>query len=348
MLLDDSAKILGISAGQYVSKTSTLFEGTWALLLHLHFIFVCNQNSFEYKAQLFDVAPSSGAVTRESKDAVASTKQRLEGWYKKPQSELSSRSINIPQHSDVSKKVYSSIHVTKSIYSAIHDTLTLLLEQSVHCLFLSSPHDIVSGRFRNRVILQIFLEGTNMNQLDQGVFSTTQSSTASSRPPSSDNAASASGSVSTSLPPIINELTAFSDSESSSHNQQTDPITPAFDSTIHDSTNSSASTISASSPESLMLFSRGASTTSRRDSAQQRTPVKRSSLGSIDALRDQGNIKYLIDFIMLFIREDFKLNASNLFATRCILISITCISLIEHCLCCAGLLLYCYFAKAYI
>ncbi len=179
-----------------------------------------------------------------------------------------------------------------------------------------------------------------MNQLDQGIFSTTQSSTASSRPPSSDNAASALSTTSTFLPHTINELTAFSDTESSSHNQQTDPIPTAFDSTLLDSTSSSASNISASSPESLMLFSRSASMTSRRDSAQQRTPVKRSSLGSIDALRDQGNIKYLIDFIMLFIREDFKLNASNLFATRCILISITYISLIKHCLCCLVLLHY--------
>jgi hypothetical protein len=136
--------------------------------------------------------------------------------------------------------------------------------------------------------------------LDQGVFSTTQVSTpVSSRPPSSahyDNAAS--------------------DAESSSRNPQIEMA--AFDSTCLDSTSSSASNISSSSLENL-LFSRDVKTTSRREL----TSIKRASLGSIDALRDQGNIKYLIDFILLFIREDFKLNASNLFATRCVLILIT-------------------------
>jgi hypothetical protein len=44
--------------------------------------------------------------------------------------------------------------------------------------------------------------------------------------------------------------------------------------------------------------------------------MRASSLWSLDALRDQGRIRFLSDFLLMFIREDFKLNSSNLFASR--------------------------------
>ncbi len=329
MLLDDSAKITGITTGHISSQSCTLFEGTWSLLLHLHFILVCSQNSFEYKSHLFELPSGEGrrmsVTSKQSMDATANTKQVLENRY--------------------SKQAISETHLklqrnTKNVYTAIHCSLKLLLDQSMHCLFVSSTHDVLSCRYRNRVILQIFLEGTNMNQSDSSEFSfgSTQVSSASTRSLSSPVATvlKRSQSAFASVPSVSLEF--FVSDETNSL-----PSVPL--SLLSENSTSSDSVIPppfitpSSSEDSIqlvaneMMFSRGASVPDEKKSIHDSqsdslppllTPVMRpASLRSLETLCDQGNIKFLTDFMLMYIREDFRLNNSNLFASRLVVLLLT-------------------------
>jgi hypothetical protein len=325
LLCDDSARITGLTTDQNASKVCTLFEGTWSLLLHLHFVLVCSQNSFEYKSKIFELPMSSsstsgppikdadavqrrGSVTKQSQEAAANAKDILGRQYTK-------------QQGNTLLKLDDK--VVKNVYVAIHDSMKLLLEQSVHCLFSSSSHTVLSSRYRNRVILQIFLEGTNMNQSYPSEFCTTQAFVSPSRPMSApSDLSSSSKSGVASLPTRISYDFCVSDeTQSSSSNYAAESSrAPAM---LDTTSSSSSSTLLNKSDESApneMLFSRGAQTRSSKfDSLAplRALSMRSSSLCSLDTLRDQGNIRFLTDFLLMFIREDFNLNSSNLFATRC-------------------------------
>jgi hypothetical protein len=325
IFLDDSSKITGIATDQCFSKNCTLFEGMWSLLLHLHFILVCSQNSFEYKSHLFELSselPSGegrrGSITNRSKEVAANTKQKLESHYHKP-------------HGETHLKL-NSRETTKNVYTAIHCSLKLLLDQSVHCLFLSSSHDVLSCRYRNRVILQIFLEGTNMNQWDVSEFSSNsaQVSIASTLSLSSNTSADLikrNKSSFSSVPSVSYEF--FICDETQSLPNPTPSIlseaSTSLDASVpFPSTEPSLEAVTDIQPNEMM-FSRGtpkAAETSIRDDSSNPLPLRRApdfrpaSLRSLDTLIDQGNIKFLTDFVLMYIREDFRLNSSNMFASR--------------------------------
>lgn len=336
-LLDDSAKITGIATEQCLSKNCTLFEGTWSLLLHLHFILVCSQNSFEYKSHLFELSselPSSdarrGSITHKSKEVAANAKQKLENHYHKP-------------HGETHLKL-NSRETTKNVYTAIHCSLKLLLDQSVHCLFLSSSHDVLSCRYRNRVILQIFLEGTNMNQWDVSEFSSslTQVSIASTSSLSSHASVDLMKrtlSGSSSVPSVSYDF--FICDETKSLPNQTPSIVSEASTSLDTSMSSpSLEAVADIQPNSNeLMFSRGtqraANGTSIRDDLSNSLPLRRApdfrpmSLRSLDTLRDQGNIKFLTDFMLMYIREDFRLNSSNMFASRFVIVCFLALKIVH-------------------
>jgi hypothetical protein len=323
MLLDDSAKITGIVTGQISSQSCTLFEGTWSLLLHLHFILVCSQNSFEYKSHLFELptgeARRLSVTSKQSMDATANAKQLLENRYSKQ------------APSEAHFKLHRN---TKNIYIAIHCSLKLLLDQSVHCLFVSSSHDVLSCRYRNRIILQIFLEGTNMNQYDSSEFSFGSTQVSSNYTPSLSSPVVAndlkrSQSAFASVPSVSLDF-FVSDEAYSVTNPPASLLSQA--STSIDSVIPPPFITPSPSEEDItpvaneMMLSRGASGSNEkkfsRDSQSDpllplRAPVSRPALlRSLETLCDQGNIKFLTDFMLMYIREDFRLNSSNLFASR--------------------------------
>jgi len=236
--------------------------------------------------------------------AASNAKQMVENRYNKP---------NVETH-------LNDRETTKNVYFAIHCSLKSLLDQSVHCLFLSSSHDLLSCRYRNRVILQIFLEGTSMNESDCSEF--TQSTATSIRGLSSN----ADGSIrpqSASLSPIpsVSDQDSVIDETSPMSSHPSSVISQA--STLPDPANLFSSLESSSSVDSIQPASKNEPSVSLK--AQNHTvsptrshsrPSSLMSSRSLDSLCDQGNIKFLTDFMLLYIKEDYRLNASNLFASR--------------------------------
>jgi hypothetical protein len=89
--------------------------------------------------------------------------------------------------------------------------------------------------------------------------------------------------------------------------------TPFSVSAVEDNVQSAAGYMQ--SDMSNLLFSRDAARSSSGASALRESAAKVVSRRS-DTLQDQGFVKFLIDFVIMYIREDFKLNAGDLFASR--------------------------------
>jgi hypothetical protein len=255
------------------------------------------------------------SVTDKSFEFAATAKQKLTTFYNKASGERSS-GANVHPKLDIHA-------VMKDVYIAIHDSMKLLLEQSVRCLFSSAAHSVLSCRYRNRVILQIFLEGTSMKHFNPSDFSSTIPSTAPSRPMSAPSelasvSRTSSGFV---LPAAVSFESFVTDETQSEPSHSSSALSHGLG--IIDTTDVSSSVMSSASDvpaPNEMLLRRDIPSPSRFDSlfplrANMRS-MRASSLWSLDALRDQGRIKFLSDFLLMFIREDFKLNSSNLFASR--------------------------------
>lgn len=158
MICDDSAKITGISTGKSGPKLCTLFEATWSLLLHLHFVLLCNPIDY-IAAKAFDASSShmsmgpdgllkdpkddapgerpSGprrSITMNSVQAAANAKQMLEKQYGERGSRLSVTEKRSGRSSTVIGGRVDPA-VTKNVLAAVHETLKLLLDQSMHCMF---------------------------------------------------------------------------------------------------------------------------------------------------------------------------------------------------------------------
>ena len=395
MICDDSAKITGISTGKSGPKLCTLFEATWSLLLHLHFVLLCNPVDY-IAAKAFDASSShmsmgpdgvlkdpkddapgerpSGprrSITMNSVQAAANAKQMLEKQYGERGSRLSVTEKRSGRSSTVIGGRVDPA-VTKNVLAAVHETLKLLLDQSMHCMFSPSIHDVLSCHYRNKVILQIFLEGARLNQSDPSNFtndsaqasagSIRQSSLLSASAPS-DSAIVLKSDVPNLIPPsfeieivptigmlpsVSSDLTDVVASELLLSRGAPKSLDVARRTSSADSISLAGSTASFASDDvvqsapsdmllsrgargpSDLLLSRGARNSITGDSvtasvslgtSQASLGTSQASLGtsserSWDAWRTQGNIKFLTEFMIMFIRENFSMNASNLFASR--------------------------------
>jgi len=356
-ICDDSAKITGISSGKLGRKIRTLFEASWSLLLHLHFVLLCNPVD-NIAAKGFDAAagsaPQDGAakdakddapgerpatagprksITMNSVNAAANAKQMLEKQYNGPQGERGSRLSMTEKKTSAGPRVDPV--VTKNVLTAIHETLKLLLDQTAHCMFSPSTHEVLSCHLRNKAILQIFLEGARLNQSDPSNFTNDSAppSAASTRTSSLNSSATDATAALPNLSDAVASELLLSRGAALSSDKPLQRATSLDSSSLASSTNSTASDDHVFSAPTEMLLSRGARNSLPGDSAMTLSSsvvgasidvvASGGSLGasserSWDAWRTQGNIKFLTEFMIKFIRENFSMNASNLFASRCV------------------------------
>jgi hypothetical protein len=161
-----------------------------------------------------------------------------------------------------------------------------------------------------------------MNQFNPSDFSSTIPSGAPSRPMSAPSEpASISRTHSAAWPAAVSFEICVADDSQSEPIHSSSALSHGSDTLDSSGVSSSAMSSASDLPApNETLLSRNVSSPARLDSlfplrATMRS-MRVSSLWSLDSLRDQGKIRFLSDFLLMFIREDFKLNSSNLFASR--------------------------------